>query len=56
MLRQLGLEKAKIEVALGEADTYNHFGKESIEILFQANAGFPLKPIQSASPVESVLG
>lgn len=48
LLRQLGLEKAKIEVALDEADTYNHFGKESIEILFQANAGFPLKPIQSA--------
>ncbi len=48
LLRQLGLEKAKIEVALDEVDTYNHFGKESIEILFQANAGFPLKPIQSA--------
>lgn len=48
LLRQLGLEKAKIEVALDEVNTYNHFGKESIEILFQANAGFPLKPIQSA--------
>lgn len=48
LLRQLGLEKTKIEVALDEVNTYNHFGKESIEILFQANAGFPLKPIQSA--------
>ncbi|MEJ8597647.1 DNA repair protein RecN [Riemerella anatipestifer] len=48
LLKQLGLEKAKIEVSLSEAETFNSFGKESINILFQANTGFPLKPIQSA--------
>ncbi|MDY3337651.1 DNA repair protein RecN [Riemerella anatipestifer] len=48
LLKQLGLEKAKIEVSLSEAETFNSFGKESINILFQANTGFPLKPIQTA--------
>lgn len=48
LLKKLGLEKAKIEVELKESTTYNEFGKETIAILFQANSGFPLKPIQSA--------
>lgn len=48
LLKQLGLEKAKIEVQLSDAKDFNSFGKENIEILFQANSGFPLKPIQSA--------
>ncbi|MDY3547937.1 DNA repair protein RecN [Riemerella anatipestifer] len=48
LLQQLGLEKAKIEVSLSEAETFNSFGKENINILFQANTGFPLKPIQAA--------
>lgn len=48
LLKQLGLEKAKIEVALEEASEFNNFGKENISLLFQANSGFPLKPIQSA--------
>lgn len=48
LLKQLGLEKAKIEVQLTQAKTFNYFGKENVEILFQANSGFPLKPIQSA--------
>ncbi|MDY3318821.1 DNA repair protein RecN [Riemerella anatipestifer] len=48
LLKQLGLEKAKIEVSLSEAETFNSFGKENINILFQANTGFPLKPIQTA--------
>ncbi|ADQ82475.1 DNA repair protein RecN [Riemerella anatipestifer] len=48
LLKQLGLEKAKIEVSFSEVETFNSFGKESINILFQANTGFPLKPIQSA--------
>ena len=48
LLKQLGLEKAKIEAVLKDSAHYNSFGKESIEILFQANSGFPLKPIQSA--------
>lgn len=48
LLKQLGLEKAKIEAELKDSLNYNSFGKESIQILFQANSGFPLKPIQSA--------
>lgn len=48
LLKQLGLEKAKIEVQLDESKDFNLFGKENISILFQANSGFPLKPIQTA--------
>lgn len=48
LLKQLGLEKAKIGVDLTESAHFNKFGKENIAILFQANSGFPLKPIQSA--------
>lgn len=48
LLKQLGLEKAKIEVQLSEAKEFNNFGKDNIQILFQANSGFPLKPIQTA--------
>lgn len=48
LLKQLGLEKAKIEVELKDALEFNNFGKQEIAILFQANSGFPLKPIQTA--------
>lgn len=48
LLKQLGLEKAKVEVQLTENKNFTFFGKENIQFLFQANAGFPLKPIQSA--------
>ena len=48
LLKKLGLEKAKIEVELTDSATFNEFGKERIQLLFQANSGFPLKPIQSA--------
>ncbi|TXF75885.1 DNA repair protein RecN [Chryseobacterium sp.] len=48
LLKQLGLEKAKVEVQLTENKNFTSFGKENIQLLFQANAGFPLKPIQSA--------
>lgn len=48
LLKQLGLEKAKIAVELSPTDEPNNFGKERIAILFQANSGFPLKPIQTA--------
>ncbi|MGA9213671.1 DNA repair protein RecN [Kaistella sp.] len=48
LLNQLGLEKAKIEVQLTELDHFTNFGKENIQLLFQANSGFPLKPIQTA--------
>lgn len=48
LLKQLGLEKAKIEVELTASENFNQFGREKIQLLFQANNGFPLKPIQSA--------
>ena len=48
IIKQLGLEKAKIEVELPAAENLSTFGKENIQILFQANSGFPLKPIQQA--------
>lgn len=48
LLKRLGLEKAKIEVELNPTSQFNAFGKESIRILFQANSGFPLHPIQTA--------
>lgn len=48
LLNQLGLEKAKIEVQLTDVEHFTSFGKENIQLLFQANSGFPLKPIQTA--------
>lgn len=48
LLKKLGLEKAKIEVELKDSQNFNPFGKEQIQLMFQANSGFPLKPIQSA--------
>ncbi len=48
LLQQLGLEKAKVEVELASTKDFVLFGKEKIQLLFQANSGFPLKPIQSA--------
>ena len=44
----LGLEKAKIQIDLTDNKYFDKFGKEKIQFLFQANTGFPLKPIQSA--------
>ena len=48
LLHQLGLEKAKIEIQLTPLENLSAFGKEHIQLLFQANSGFPLKPIQTA--------
>lgn len=48
LLKKLGLEKAKVDIELQDADDFNPFGKENIQLLFQANSGFPLKPIQTA--------
>lgn len=48
LLHQLGLEKAKIEIELTDHKAFNNYGKENIQLLFQANSGFPLKPIQTA--------
>lgn len=48
LLHQLGLEKAKVEVELYSTKEFGKFGTEKIQLLFQANAGFALKPIQNA--------
>lgn len=48
LLHQLGLEKAKVEVELSSMKEFGKFGTEKIQLLFQANAGFALKPIQNA--------
>ncbi|WP_374362408.1 DNA repair protein RecN [Cloacibacterium sp.] len=48
LLQQLGLEKAKVEVELTSTKDFVQFGKEKIQLLFQANSGFPLKLIQTA--------
>jgi len=48
LLRKLGLEKAKVDIELQDTAEFNAFGKENIQLLFQANSGFPLKPIQTA--------
>ena len=45
---KLGLEKAILKIDLTDSQSYNLHGKNNIQILFQANSGFPLKPIQSA--------
>ncbi|AZA81162.1 DNA repair protein RecN [Chryseobacterium lactis] len=48
LLKKLGLEKAKVDIELHDVPEFNQFGKENIQLLFQANSGFPLKPIQTA--------
>ncbi|MGD1320298.1 DNA repair protein RecN [Chryseobacterium sp. 2R14A] len=48
LLKKLGLEKAKVDIEIKDSTEYNPFGKENIQLLFQANSGFPLKPIQTA--------
>lgn len=48
LLKKLGLEKARVDIELQDSPEFNAFGKENIQLLFQANSGFPLKPIQTA--------
>ncbi len=48
IFQKLGLEKAILKIDLIDADAFNLHGKNQIQILFQANSGFPLKPIQTA--------
>ncbi|WP_343612476.1 DNA repair protein RecN [Chryseobacterium oranimense] len=48
LLKKLGLEKARVDIELEDVSEFNAFGKENIQLLFQANSGFPLKPIQTA--------
>lgn len=47
-LSKLGLEKARMEFNISEAESFGSFGKDHIQLLFQANSGFDLKPIHLA--------
>ncbi len=47
LLAQVGLEKAQFEISLQPTDTLNEYGKEKIQMLFSANKGMPLQPIQN---------
>lgn len=48
IFHKLGLEKATLKIDITDSTQFNTFGKNAIQILFQANSGFPLKPIQNA--------
>lgn len=48
LVKKMGLEKAKFDVELQSQNQFNNFGKDSIQLLFQANSGFSLNPIQNA--------
>ncbi len=48
IFRKLGLEKAILKIDITDSSQFNMFGKNAIQMLFQANSGFPLKPIQNA--------
>ena len=48
IFHKLGLEKATLKIEITDSTQFNTFGKNAIQILFQANSGFPLKPIQNA--------
>lgn len=48
IFHKLGLEKAILKIDITDSPQFNTFGKNAIQILFQANSGFPLKPIQNA--------
>lgn len=49
LFSRLGLEKARLTVDLQPTAAFNAYGQEKVGILFQANSGFPLKPIQEAA-------
>ena len=48
LLYRLGLEKAQIKIQLSPLQELNIYGQDRIDILFQANSGFELRPIQEA--------
>ena len=42
------LRKARMEVDLSEDPEFNEYGSDTIQLLFQANTGFPMKPVHTA--------
>lgn len=49
VLKRLGLENAALQFVLTESDSLHDNGKDNVQLMFQANAGYELKPIQSAA-------
>ncbi len=43
LLSGLGMENATIQVAVGNADDFNNYGKDKIDFMFSANKGMPLR-------------
>tara|TARA_B100001250_G_C19762546_1_gene773167 strand:+ start:162 stop:827 length:666 start_codon:yes stop_codon:yes gene_type:complete len=48
-LEQLGINDAKIQFSFRDLDSFNYHGKDSLELLFSANKGHDLKPIQKVA-------
>ncbi len=48
-LQQLGIHDAKIQFVFKDLDSFNYYGKDSLELLFSANKGHDLKAIQKVA-------
>jgi len=48
VFQRLGLNKAKLVFQFTPSQDFNKYGKDKIELLFQANEGYALLPIQNA--------
>ncbi len=48
-LGQLGINDAKVQFIFKDLDSFNYYGKDSLELLFSANRGHDLKPIQKVA-------
>jgi len=48
-LEQLGINDANIKFSFKDLDSFNYYGKDSLELFFSANKGHDLKPIQKVA-------
>lgn len=48
VLKRLGLEKARLEIQMRSSEGLNELGQDKVQILFQANTGYPLRPVKEA--------
>ncbi len=49
LLLKLEMPNAKIEFQLSQRDTFNPYGKSNLNILFSANLGMPLQPLNKVA-------
>ena len=49
LLLQLEMPKAKIEFKLEQRNTFNQYGKSNLNIMFSANLGMPLQPLNKVA-------